>query len=139
MTLYILDTDHLTLQQQGHEPLKKRLSEISPDRIAITVISAEELLRGRPAQIHRAAAPEKRVQAYHWFHRTLIWLNNFSIMEYDLHAEKYFQSFQKQKIRTGNHDLKIAAVAVSRNATVVTRNIRDFERISFLQIEDWSG
>ncbi len=139
MTLYILDTDHLTLHQHGHEPLKNRLSEISPDRIAITVISAEELIRGRLAQIHRATTPEKRVQAYHWFHRTLIWLNNFKIMEYDLQAEKYFRTFQKEKIRTGSHDLKIAAIAVSRNATVVTRNIRDFERIPALQIEDWSA
>lgn len=46
MSLYILDTDHLSLHQRGHEPLKKRLLTVSPKDTAITVITVEESLRG---------------------------------------------------------------------------------------------
>ena len=64
MSLYILDSDHLSLYQRGHEPLRSYLSTISPEQIAITIISVEELLRGRLAQVRKAAKPEVRVRAY---------------------------------------------------------------------------
>jgi len=35
-------------------------------------------------------------------------------------------------------DLKIAALALELDATVVTNNIRDFSRVPGLKVEDWS-
>ena len=46
MTLYVLDSDHLSLHQRGYEPLKPHLLTIPPDQIGITIISVEELIRG---------------------------------------------------------------------------------------------
>ncbi|MCP4106391.1 MAG: type II toxin-antitoxin system VapC family toxin [Desulfobacteraceae bacterium] len=60
-------------------------------------------------------------------------------MKYDSGAEAYFQTLCKRKIRIGTQDLKIAAIALNHDATVVTRNKRDFERIPSLKIEDWSA
>ena len=62
MSLYILDSDHLSLYQRGHQPLRLYLASIPPERIAITIISVEELLRGRLAQVRRATTPQARVQ-----------------------------------------------------------------------------
>lgn len=42
------------------------------------------------------------------------------------------------KIRIGTQDLRIAAIVISQNAILVTRNQRDFSRIPGLQFEDWT-
>lgn len=39
----------------------------------------------------------------------------------------------------GVQDLKIAAITLSQNATLLTRNYRDFKRIPRLQLDDWSS
>lgn len=39
----------------------------------------------------------------------------------------------------GSHDLLIGAHARSLGLTVVTRNLREFERIPGLKVEDWAG
>jgi tRNA(fMet)-specific endonuclease VapC len=39
--------------------------------------------------------------------------------------------------RLGTMDLKIAAIAISRSATLLTRNLSDFGKISNLQVENW--
>lgn len=138
MTLYVLDSDHLSLHQRGHEPLRKRLLTTSSNQTAITIISAEELLRGRLAQIRRADKPENRVEAYQWLSKTIDFLCGFTVLKFDEHAESHFQNFRAGKIKIGTQDLKIAAIALGCDATLVTRNRSDFAQIPSLKIEDWS-
>ena len=42
------------------------------------------------------------------------------------------------KIRVGTMDLKIAAIALANDSTLLTRNIQDFSKVPDLKIEDWS-
>ena len=138
MTLYILDSDHLSLYQRNYESIGTYLLRIQPEDIAITIVSIEELIRGRFAQIRKANTPQKQVYAYHWLSITFKFLCDYTILKYDAQAEARFQTFRAQKIRVGTQDLRIAAIALSHNATIVTRNKRDFARIPALRIEDWS-
>lgn len=95
-------------------------------------------MRGRLAQVHRGKGAEDRVQAYYWLSKTLDFLCGFKVLKFDPYAEAHFQNLLTKKIRIGIQDLKIAAIALSNDATLVTRNRRDFNQIPALTIEDWS-
>jgi predicted nucleic acid-binding protein len=36
-------------------------------------------------------------------------------------------------------DLKIEVIAIAKGATLLTRNLSDFENIANLQLEDWTS
>lgn len=52
--MYILDTDHTSLYQQGHPALGRRLQQLPPNQLAVTVITFEEQVAGRLAMIRKA-------------------------------------------------------------------------------------
>ena len=60
----IFDTDHLSLLERGHPTLQIRLAAVSPDSLAVSVITVEEMLRGRLAVLARRLEGERRVHAY---------------------------------------------------------------------------
>ncbi len=47
-------------------------------------------------------------------------------------------SLKKMKIRIGKTDLRIAAIALEHGGTLVTRNLRDFQQIPNLPLENWA-
>lgn len=42
------------------------------------------------------------------------------------------------KVRVGTKDLRIASIVLANNATLLTRNNRDFSRVPDLRSEDWT-
>jgi len=62
-----------------------------------------------------------------------------TVLEFDEAAAAEFERLQRSRIRIGTMDLKIAAIALSRGATVLTRNLKDFSRVPGLRAEDWAA
>jgi tRNA(fMet)-specific endonuclease VapC len=44
---------------------------------------------------------------------------------------------RRLRIRIGTQDLKIAAIALSRDALLLSANLRDFQRVPGLRVENW--
>jgi hypothetical protein len=90
MSLYVLDTDHISLQQRGVEPLFSRVNALPPDRFLITAVSIEETFRGRLAQIKQAKKEEEQIVAYRWLIETTRWINRFRFAGFDAAAKPHF-------------------------------------------------
>lgn len=138
MSFNILDTDHLSLQQRGVVSLWPRLVENQPREIAITIITAEEQLRGRFLQLSQARTSAQYIDAYAKLHFALDWISRFRILDYDAQADDIFTSLRKQKIRIGTSDLRIAAIALATGSTLLTRNAIDFDQIPGLVTDNWT-
>lgn len=85
MSLYILDTDHISLVQRGNQNIALRSAGIPPEFIAITVISVEEQLRGRFAKIREAESRKNcdgLLLAYRNLRVTFESLAKFSILDF---------------------------------------------------------
>jgi len=137
--LYILDTDHLTLLQRNHPAVISRLAALPPEVIATTIVSAMEQVRGRMAQIHRAKTAPEVVKAFARFQEALTFYRTVTMLLYDEVAATHFARLRQVfPHHPGTQDLRIAAIALSRNATLVTRNQRDFQGIAELPLADWS-
>ncbi|MDZ8241554.1 MAG: type II toxin-antitoxin system VapC family toxin [Nostoc sp. ChiQUE01a] len=136
--LRILDTDHLSLIQRGNPFIRKRLNTINPQDIAITIVTATEQLRGRINTINRADSSSELILAYAKLQDTLEDLNSINVLEFNEDAGNIYAELIRQKIRVGTQDLRIAAVTLSVNSILVTRNRRDFEKVPNLRLEDWT-
>ncbi len=139
--MWILDTDSLTLLLQGHPTVADNLAAKTPGEVVITVVTAEEQIWGRLSAIRRASQAsdkERLVRTYRKFHEALNDLLRFVILDFTEIANLQYQELRCQKIRVGTQDLRIAAIALSVDAIVVTRNQRDFRQVPGLQLNDWT-
>ncbi len=54
MNLYLLDTDHVSLFQRKHPIITQNINQVDSSLLATTIITAQETIEGRLAQIKRA-------------------------------------------------------------------------------------
>jgi tRNA(fMet)-specific endonuclease VapC len=139
MSLWILDTDHVTLFQHGHLAISRRVQSVAPESLATTIVTAEEQLRGRLNLVRRANSEASLVVAYSGLQDTLAFFKGIAILNFSSDAHTCYQTLVEGKIRIGTRDLRIAAIALATHATVVTRNQRDFSQVPGLLLADWSG
>jgi tRNA(fMet)-specific endonuclease VapC len=141
MTLWVLDTDHLSLLERGNSKIRGRLEEADTNSVAITIITAEEKVKGRLAAINSLSGIERvdrLAVAYRALQSTIEDLQTLTILPFSELARDRYRELLEQKIRVGSHDLRIAAITLAVDGILVTRNRRDFERVADLQITDWS-
>jgi tRNA(fMet)-specific endonuclease VapC len=141
MTLWVLDTDSLSLLERGNVKIQERIRQVNPDSVAISIVTAEEKMKGRLAAINSLSGIERVDRlaiAYRDLQSSIEDLQSLPILPFsELATDRYRELLQK-KIRVGSHDLRIAAIVLSVEGILVTRNRRDFDRVPGLLIDDWS-
>jgi tRNA(fMet)-specific endonuclease VapC len=138
--MMILDSDHFSEFLKGTSPagelLRQRL-QASSEPVAVTIVTAEELMRGWLSLIHRQKQVRSQIPAYTELQRLISVLGRWNVLPWDDAAVAEFENLRTAKIRVGTMDLKIASIALAHNATVLSRNRIDFERVPNLPVEDW--
>ena len=140
--MFILDTDHVGILQRGTGPeysaLSRRISRQSQTDLYVTIVSFHEQLLGWNAYIARAKSQAEIVRGYRRMERILSDLSGAQLLPFDDDAGDQFEQLRRQHVRIGTMDLRIAAVALTRNMSVLSRNLVDFERVPGLTVEDWT-
>jgi tRNA(fMet)-specific endonuclease VapC len=138
MNLFVLDTDMLTLLEEAHPAVCKKVGSVSAQAMAVTVVTVEEKLTGWYTLIRRAKKPEQFIHAYCRLAGAVNLLKPLRVLEVSPAAFDRYQDLKTQKLGIGRMDLLIAAIVLDGQDTLVTRNRHDFAKVPGLVCEDWS-
>ena len=139
--MIVLDSDHLSLLQhpasrQGAH-LLQAINQAAETNFVTTVVSLEEHLRGWLAAIHRAKAVEGQIIFYRELQDLVTFFRRWTVLPFNHRAAQTFTELRSQGVRIGSMDLKIASIVMTHDATLLSANLRDFERVPGLRVEDW--
>ncbi len=138
MSLFVLDTDHISLIQRGHSQVVEHLGDKLGGEVVASIISFEEQLRGRLAIVRRASSPDEMAMAYLRLREMQDFFCTIPLLDFNSDVATVYKRLRKDYRRLGKMDLRIAATTLAHNGILVTRNQRDFGQIAGLLIEDWS-
>ena len=131
---YMLDTNICIYAIKNKpEQVLEKLKENLSNGICISAITLAELQHG----VEKSMNPEKNSMAL------LQFLSILDILPFDdLAAVEYGKIcayLQKRGTPIGTMDMLIAAHAKTENLIIVTNNVREFERVPDLKIENWAN
>ena len=135
----VLDTNHFSVF--AHDPargaaLRQQLFATGND-VFTTIVTAQEAFEGWFTLIKRHAAGRDQVRGYAQFQHSMTLLTQLTVLPFDDDAATTFEALQGQRIRIGTMDLKIASICLAHDATLLTRNLVDFEKVPGLRVENW--
>lgn len=136
MSAFLLDTNTVSYLLRDHSPaLSSRLLNTAPEELAISVITAGELRFGvqRLGTGRRAVALGQRLEQI---------LESLATLPLPPEASEHYADTRAhlEALGTpiGSNDLWIAAHALAGDMTLITNNLREFQRVPGLRVEDWS-
>ena len=137
----ILDTNPISILERRNAESARLIATLETfpaDEIYVTVISYEEQIRGWMAALGSARDAAAQVLSYT---RLLAQLENYcslQILPFDAAAAAQYDALRKTHRRISSPDLKIAAITLVHDSTLLTQNTRDFENIAGLKLKDWT-
>jgi len=129
---YLLDTDICIYLIKKRPPeVLEQFRQHSPQDVATSIITLFELEYG----VEKSQNPQRSKDALAKFFLplNLINLDRSSAIE----AAIIRAQLEKKGMPIGPYDLLIAGLARSRDMTLVTNNIKEFERVGSLHLENW--
>ena len=82
---------------------------------------------------------EEQIIAYRKLEKHIATFSKLKVIGFDSESVAIFKQLRAEYPRLGTMDLKIAAIAISQGAILLTRNLSDFKNIANIQVEDWTS
>jgi len=129
MSRYLLDTDWIVDVLKGQETAIKTILELAPSGLALSIITYGELYEGAAF----AHDPEPALSGLRSFLKGKAILSlTQPIMERFAQIRGSLPRPLRQQI--GDLDILIAATCLEHNLTLLTRNLKDFQKIPDLKL-----
>jgi tRNA(fMet)-specific endonuclease VapC len=131
----LIDSSIFIAAERGRLALAERIHGREREPIAISAITASELLHG----VHRAGDPRRQARRAQFVEAILARL---PVVEFGLEAARTHAQLWAELVARGQavgaHDLIIGATAIAMDFQVATANARDFGRIPGLRVQVWA-
>jgi tRNA(fMet)-specific endonuclease VapC len=132
MIQYMLDTNICIFTIKNKPPHMQTLFKAKSTQLCISQITAMELFYG----VYRSQKIESNLHIIEGF------ISQLDLVPYDLEAAHHTAQIRANLSQLGTpigpYDGMIAGSARSRGLVVVSNNLREFHRVSGLQVEDWT-
>ena len=130
----LLDTNICIYMIKNNPPeVRRRFQDFAPGDVVISSVTVAELQYG----IEKSLAKEKNASALKTFLLPLV------ILPFDMDAAVVYGKIrailERQGTPIGGMDMLIAAQAIAHDFTLITNNLKEFERIHTLKCETWLG
>lgn len=128
---YLLDSNAVIALMKGHAGFATNIRKHRPQDFAIPAIVAHELFYGA-YKGQRVADNLARVDAL-----------QFEMLGFDREDARRAGEIRARLASLGTpigaYDVLIAGQAVARDLILITRNVREFQRVQQLRFEDWES
>ena len=74
---------------------------------------------------------------YQRLKRSAEMFGEWDILEWDTDALAIFEDLRRRRLKMSTADMKIASIALSHDATLLTQNLTDFAKVPGLRMENW--
>ena len=129
---YLLDTCTISDFVRGHPNVLERINNISPHFLVVSSITIMEIEYGLKLNPERAKKLETVINDF---------LGNTNILAFEPEdariAADIRATLRKQGTPIGSYDVLLAGCALHRNFIFVTSNLKEFQRVSRLKLENW--
>lgn len=130
----LIDASLLIEYERGRCNLEERVRGREDEEFFLSVVTASELLHG----VHRASDATVRARRSAFVEAIL---ERFPLLPIDVataraHARLWAELASAGRL-IGPHDLWLAAASIAHDLTMVTGNLREFERVPGLSVECW--
>lgn len=132
----LIDASVLIDHERGRLDVRGRIQGREDEGLFLSVVTASELLHG----VHRAEDDAVRARRSAFVEGVL---ERFPTLPIDLGTGRAHARLWADLAATGRpigtHDLWLAAACVAHGLTLATGNLREFERVPGLEVENWSS
>lgn len=132
MLKYMLDTNIVIFTIKNKPAQVRELFNRHQGQLCISTITLMELIFGA----EKSAFPERNLAVVEGF------VARVAVLNYDALAAEHTGQLRAEQAKVGQpigpYDQMIAAHARSQGLIIVTNNVREFERVPGLRIEDWA-
>jgi len=129
--VYLLDTNTAIFAIKKYPSVVSKLQTLSPEDVALSAMTVGEMYFGAC----KSNWPEETKAQLTQF------LKPWTIYSFDKKSSLTYgeirHHLEKYGTPIGERDMIIASIGLRRKLIVVTKNIKEFERVPGLSIEDW--